>query len=48
MTTDSKPQLVYQIIIKAPPQRVWEAITTPEFTSRYYYGSALTTDLTNS
>ena len=46
MTSDSKPQLVYQIIINAPPERVWEAITTSEFTSRYYYGSTLTTDLT--
>ena len=46
MTADSKPQLVYQIIIKAPQERVWEAITTSEFTSRYYYGSTLTTDLT--
>ncbi len=46
MTTDPKPRLVYQIIIKAPQERVWEAITTPEFTSRYYYGSTLTTDLT--
>lgn len=46
MTTDSKPQLVYQIVIKAPPERVWEAITTPEFTARYYYGCTLKTDLT--
>lgn len=46
MTSDPKPRLVNQIIIKAPPERVWEAITTPEFTSRYYYGSALATDLT--
>ena len=46
MTIDSKPRLVYQIIIKAPQERVWEAITTSEFTSRYYYGSTLTTDLT--
>ena len=46
MTTDSKPRLVYQIIIKAPQERVWEAITTSEFTSRYYYGSTLKTDLT--
>lgn len=45
MTPDSKPRLVYQIIIKAPPERVWEAITTPEFTARYYYGSTLKTDL---
>ena len=33
-------------MIKAPQARVWEAITTPEFTTRYYYGNALTTDLT--
>src|SRR5215213_617561 len=46
MTTDSKPHLVYQIVIKAPQERVWEAITTSEFTSRYYYGSTLQTDLT--
>ncbi len=41
----SKPKLVYQIIIRAPRQRVWDAITQPEFTSRYYYGCALQTDL---
>jgi uncharacterized protein YndB with AHSA1/START domain len=46
VTTDSRPRLVYQIIIKAPQQRVWEAITKPEFTSRYYYDSTLKTDLT--
>jgi len=45
MATDSKPRLVQQIIIKAPQERVWEAITTPEFTARYYYGSTLKTDL---
>jgi uncharacterized protein YndB with AHSA1/START domain/DNA-binding transcriptional ArsR family regulator len=46
MTTGSKPRLVYQIIIKAPQARVWEAITTSDFTSRYYYGATLETDLT--
>ena len=46
MTTTSKPRLVYQIIIKAPQERVWEAITTPEFTARYYYDCTLKTDLT--
>ena len=45
MTTDSKPRLVNHIIIRAPQERVWEAITKPEFTSRYYYGSVLKTDL---
>lgn len=46
MTADAKPRLVYQIIIRAPQERVWEAITTSDFTTRYYYGSALQTDLT--
>lgn len=46
MATASKPQLVYQIIIKASQQRVWDAITNPEFTSRYYYDCTLKTDLT--
>ncbi|MEZ4640721.1 MAG: SRPBCC domain-containing protein [Caldilineaceae bacterium] len=46
MTTENKPKLVNQIIINAPQARVWEAITTPEFSSRYYYGCAVETDLT--
>ena len=46
MTTASKPRLVYQIIIKVPQEQVWEAITKSEFTSRYYYGCTLKTDLT--
>ncbi len=46
MTVAAKPRLVYQIIIKAPPARVWDAITKPEFTARYYYGCAVQTDLT--
>ena len=46
IASDSKPKLVYQIIIKALQERVWAAITTPEFTSRYYYSSTLKTDLT--
>jgi uncharacterized protein YndB with AHSA1/START domain/DNA-binding transcriptional ArsR family regulator len=45
MATDSKPRLVYQIVINAPQERVWQAITTSEFTSRYYYGCTLETDL---
>ncbi|MDG6109668.1 SRPBCC family protein [Dactylosporangium aurantiacum] len=28
---------VYRIHIKASPQRIWDAITTPEWTSRYGY-----------
>jgi uncharacterized protein YndB with AHSA1/START domain/DNA-binding transcriptional ArsR family regulator len=46
MSTNATPRLVYQIIIKAPQERVWAAITTPEFTAHYYYGCTLQTDLT--
>lgn len=46
MTTEAKPKLVYQIVINAPQERVWQAITTPEFTARYYYDCTLKTDLT--
>ena len=30
---------VYQVFIRATPEQIWEAITRPEFTSRYFYGS---------
>jgi uncharacterized protein YndB with AHSA1/START domain len=33
---------VYQVFIKATPERIWEAITTPEFTQHYFYGSRVT------
>lgn len=46
MTTEARPKLVYQIVIKSPQEQVWQAITTSEFTSRYYYGCSLQTDLT--
>ncbi|MCX6024381.1 MAG: SRPBCC domain-containing protein [Chloroflexi bacterium] len=42
----ARPKQVYQLFIKAPPERVWEALTTSEFTTRYYYGCMLKTDLT--
>jgi uncharacterized protein YndB with AHSA1/START domain len=32
---------VYAVFIRATPGQVWEAITTPEFTTRYFYGSAV-------
>ncbi|MGH3051155.1 MAG: SRPBCC family protein [Gaiellaceae bacterium] len=40
-----KPQAattqVYSIFIRATPEQVWEAITTPEFTRRYFHGSEI-------
>jgi uncharacterized protein YndB with AHSA1/START domain len=29
---------VFQIYIRTAPERIWEAITDPDFTARYFYG----------
>jgi uncharacterized protein YndB with AHSA1/START domain len=44
MTTATEVQTtqVYNIVIKATPEAVWDAITRPEFTERYFYGSRIT------
>ncbi|MTD56193.1 SRPBCC domain-containing protein [Amycolatopsis pithecellobii] len=43
MTTTTQ---VHRIYIKAAPQKVWEAITKPEWTDRYGYGGLTDYDLT--
>ena len=40
----SKPELVYVEEIKAPPERVWQALTDPAFTAHYWYGTRLESD----
>jgi uncharacterized protein YndB with AHSA1/START domain/DNA-binding transcriptional ArsR family regulator len=37
------PRQVYQVFIRATPDQVWDAITKPEFTARYFYGSRVDT-----
>ncbi|MDX6487136.1 MAG: hypothetical protein QOF43_2289 [Gaiellaceae bacterium] len=32
---------VYSIFIRATAEQVWEAITNPEFTQKYFYGSRI-------
>ena len=32
---------VYQVFIRSTPEAIWEAITTPEFTERYFHGSRI-------
>ena len=32
---------VYSVYIKATPEQIWEAITTPELTERYFHGVRL-------
>jgi uncharacterized protein YndB with AHSA1/START domain len=34
---------VYQVFIKATPEAIWDAITKPEFTERYFYGVRIDT-----
>jgi uncharacterized protein YndB with AHSA1/START domain len=38
-TMTAQTTQVYSVFIKAVPERVWDAITKPEFTSKYFYGS---------
>ena len=32
---------VYAVFIRATPEEVWDAITKPEFTTKYFYGSSV-------
>jgi uncharacterized protein YndB with AHSA1/START domain len=45
MTMTATETQVYQVFIKASPEQIWEAITQPEFTTRYFYGSAVDSTL---
>jgi uncharacterized protein YndB with AHSA1/START domain/DNA-binding transcriptional ArsR family regulator len=38
-TTDTRPAQVYTVFIRAPREKVWDAITKPEFTRKYFFGS---------
>jgi uncharacterized protein YndB with AHSA1/START domain len=37
-TTVGTTDQVYELFIKASPERVWDAITKPEFTLKYFHG----------
>jgi uncharacterized protein YndB with AHSA1/START domain len=34
------PDQVYKITIQTTPQKLWEAITNPDFTKQYWFGNA--------
>ncbi|GAB3058828.1 SRPBCC domain-containing protein [Intrasporangium mesophilum] len=36
------PAQVFHIFIKATPEAIWEAITSPEWSERYFYGARIT------
>ena len=40
-----KPMIVYTIYIAATPEKVWEALTSAEFSRKYFFGNAVEVDL---
>jgi uncharacterized protein YndB with AHSA1/START domain len=40
-----KPGIVYTIYIASTPQKVWEALTSAEFSRQYFFGNAVEVDL---
>jgi uncharacterized protein YndB with AHSA1/START domain len=40
-----KPATVYTIYIAATPQQVWQALTSAEFSRKYFFGNAVEVDL---
>lgn len=36
--TEINTTQVYQVFIKATPEQIWEAITNPDFTEKYFHG----------
>ena len=46
MNIDSfKPTTVYTIYIASTPEKVWQALTTAEFSRKYFFGNAVEVDL---
>jgi uncharacterized protein YndB with AHSA1/START domain len=39
-----KPTLVYTIYIKTAPEKVWQALTSGEFSGKYFFGNAVEVD----
>ena len=40
-----KPTLVYTIYIASTPEQVWEALTSPEFSRKYFFGNTVEVEL---
>ena len=41
-TITAQTTQVYQVFIKATAEEIWEAITRPEWTARYFHGARIT------
>ena len=42
---DFKPMTVYTIYIASTPERVWEALTSADFSRKYFFGNAVEVEL---
>lgn len=40
----SKPSFVYVTYIASTPEKVWQALTSPEATAKFWFGNAVTSD----
>ena len=40
-TMTAQSTQVYSVFVRATPEQLWDAITKPEFTSKYFYGSVI-------
>jgi uncharacterized protein YndB with AHSA1/START domain len=40
-TMTAQTTQVYSVFIRATPEQVWDAITKPEFTTRYFHGTRI-------
>ena len=40
-----KPSIVYTIYIASTPEKVWQALTSAEFSRKYFFGNAVEVDL---
>ena len=40
-TMTAQSTQVYSVFVRATPEQLWDAITKPEFTSKYFYGSII-------
>jgi uncharacterized protein YndB with AHSA1/START domain len=43
---ETRMEKVFEIYIKTTPERLWEAITSPEIRKKYNFGAAITSDWT--
>lgn len=43
--TNFKPAIVYTIYIASTPEKVWQALTSAEFSRKYFFGNSVEVDL---